>query len=67
MEQKDFEEAVQEEATAVAARQEQDFIPLVDNICFHLTSRVQTYSNTDELWQWPCALEDLVVSISLDC
>lgn len=67
VERKDFEEAVQEEASTVAAWQEQDPIPLVDDICLHLTSRVQTYSNAEEMWQQLYALEDLLVSIDLDC
>ncbi|KAM5219034.1 LOW QUALITY PROTEIN: ankyrin repeat and BTB/POZ domain-containing protein 1 [Hipposideros larvatus] len=67
VERKDFEEAVLEEANTVAARQEQDSIPLVDDIRFHLTSRMQTYSNAEAMWRRLYALEDLLVSIGLDC
>lgn len=67
VEREDFEEAVREEAATVAARQEQDSIPLVDDIRFHITSRVQTYSNIEEMQQQLRVLEDLLVSIGLDC
>ncbi|KAB0401897.1 hypothetical protein E2I00_011822, partial [Balaenoptera physalus] len=39
--QRDFVEAVREEAAAVTARQETDSIPLVDDIRFHVGSTVQ--------------------------
>lgn len=58
---------MKEEAAAVAARQEQDSIPLVDDIRYHMTSRVQTCSNSEEMQQQLRALEDLLVSIGLDC
>nr|KAF6421600.1 ankyrin repeat and BTB domain containing 1 [Rousettus aegyptiacus] len=67
VEREDFEEAVREEAATVAARQEQDSIPLVDDIRFHITSRVQTYSNIEEMQHQLHVLEDLLVSIGLDC
>lgn len=67
MEREDFSEAVKEEAASVAARQEQDSIPLVDDIRFHMTSRAQTYSNIEEMERRLHALENLLVSIGLDC
>ncbi|XP_012887777.1 PREDICTED: ankyrin repeat and BTB/POZ domain-containing protein 1 isoform X2 [Dipodomys ordii] len=67
VEREDFEEAVREEAAAVAARQETDSIPLVDDIRFHVASTVQTYSAIEEAQQRLRALEDLLVSIGLDC
>lgn len=67
MEWKDSEEAVQEEAKAVAAWQEQDSIPPVDDIHFHVSSRVQTYGHTEETQQQLHALEDPQVCIGLDC
>lgn len=67
VEQEDFSEAVREEAAAVRGRQEQDSIPLVDDIRFHITSVVQTYSNIKEMERRLHALEDLLVSIGLDC
>ncbi|XP_046950763.1 ankyrin repeat and BTB/POZ domain-containing protein 1 [Lynx rufus] len=67
VEREDFVEAVREEAAAVAARQETDSIPLVDDIRFHVASTVQTYSAIEEAQQRLRALEDLLVSIGLDC
>ncbi|XP_073889306.1 ankyrin repeat and BTB/POZ domain-containing protein 1 isoform X8 [Macaca fascicularis] len=67
VEREDFVEAVKEEAAAVAARQETDSIPLVDDIRFHVASTVQTYSAIEEAQQRLRALEDLLVSIGLDC
>ncbi|XP_030658019.1 ankyrin repeat and BTB/POZ domain-containing protein 1 isoform X1 [Nomascus leucogenys] len=67
VEREDFVEAVKEEAAAVAARQETDSIPLVDDIRFHVASTVQTYSAIEEAQQRLQALEDLLVSIGLDC
>ncbi|KAM6162697.1 LOW QUALITY PROTEIN: ankyrin repeat and BTB/POZ domain-containing protein 1 [Erethizon dorsatum] len=66
VERKDFT-VVREEAGAVAAQQETDSIPPVDNIHFHMASTVQTYSAVEEVQQWLWALEDLLVSICLDC
>lgn len=67
VEREDFVEAVREEAAAVAARQETDSIPLVDDIRFHVASTVQTYSAIEEAQQQLRALENLLVSIGLDC
>ncbi|XP_077890018.1 ankyrin repeat and BTB/POZ domain-containing protein 1 isoform X2 [Ictidomys tridecemlineatus] len=67
VEREDFVEAVREEAAAVASRQETDSIPLVDDIRFHVASTVQTYSAIEEAQQRLRALEDLLVSIGLDC
>ncbi|XP_023372722.1 ankyrin repeat and BTB/POZ domain-containing protein 1 isoform X2 [Otolemur garnettii] len=67
VEREDFAEAIREEAAAVAARQETDSIPLVDDIRFHVASTVQTYSAIEEAQQRLRALEDLLVSIGLDC
>uniref|UniRef100_A0A8C8YWZ7 Ankyrin repeat and BTB/POZ domain-containing protein 1 n=1 Tax=Prolemur simus TaxID=1328070 RepID=A0A8C8YWZ7_PROSS len=67
VERQDFTEAILEEAAAVAARQETDSIPLVDDIRFHVASTVQTYSAIEEARQRLRALEDLLVAIGLDC
>lgn len=67
VEREDFVDAVREEAAAVAARQETDSIPLVDDIRFHVASTVQTYSAIEEAQQRLRSLEDLLVSIGLDC
>lgn len=67
VEQDDFVEAVREEAAAVAARQETDSIPLVDDIRFHVGSTVQTCSAMQQAQQRLRVLEDLLVSIGLEC
>lgn len=59
--------AVKESAEAVEERQETDSIPLVDDIRFHITSNVQTYSAIEEANQKLEALENLLASIGLDC
>ena len=60
-------EAVREEAAAVTARQETDSIPLVDDIRFHVGSTVQTCSAMEQAERRLRVLEDLLVSIGLDC
>lgn len=65
--QEDFVEAVREEAAAVAGRQETDSIPLVDDIRFHMGSLVQTRHAMEQAAQRLRVLEELLVSIGLDC
>ncbi|KAM9093967.1 ankyrin repeat and BTB/POZ domain-containing protein 1 [Sarcophilus harrisii] len=67
VEREDFVAAVKEEAAAVAERQETDSIPLVDDIRFHITSNVQTYSAIEEASQRLQVLEELLANIGLDC
>lgn len=67
MELEEFVTAVKENAEAVEERQETDSIPLVDDIRFHITSNVQTYSAIEEANQKLEALENLLASIGLDC
>jgi len=67
VELEEFVTAVKENAEAVEERQETDSIPLVDDIRFHITSNVQTYSAIEEANQKLEALENLLASIGLDC
>lgn len=67
MELEEFVAAVKENAEAVEERQETDSIPLVDDIRFHITSNVQTYSAIEEASQKLEALENLLASIGLEC
>lgn len=67
MELEEFVTAVKESAEAVEERQETDSIPLVDDIRFHITSNVQTYSAIEEANQKLEALENLLANIGLDC
>ncbi|XP_032996946.1 ankyrin repeat and BTB/POZ domain-containing protein 1 [Lacerta agilis] len=63
----EFAVAVKENAEAVEERQETDSIPLVDDIRFHITSNVQTYSAIEEANQKLEALDNLLASIGLEC
>lgn len=67
MEFEEFAAAVKENADAVEERQETDSIPLVDDIRFHITSNVQTYSAIEEANQKLDALDNLLASIGLEC
>ncbi|XP_039629168.1 ankyrin repeat and BTB/POZ domain-containing protein 1 isoform X1 [Polypterus senegalus] len=67
VEVEEFAEMVKEDADAVEARQETDSIPLIDDIRFHITSNVQTYSAIEEANQKLEALEQLLASIGLEC
>lgn len=59
--------AVKENAEAVEERQETDSIPLVDDIRFHITSNVQTYSAIEEANQKLESLDNLLASLGLEC
>ncbi|NP_001096209.1 ankyrin repeat and BTB/POZ domain-containing protein 1 [Xenopus tropicalis] len=63
----EFAAAVREDAEAVEERQETDSIPLIDDIRFHITSNVQTYSAIEEANQRLEALENLLASLELEC
>ncbi|XP_056585986.1 ankyrin repeat and BTB/POZ domain-containing protein 1 [Triplophysa dalaica] len=63
----EFADMIREDAGNVAARQETDSIPLVDEIRFHIASNVQTYSAIEEANQKFDALEILLASIGLEC
>lgn len=67
VELEEFAVAVKENAEAVEERQETDSIPLIDDIRFHITSNVQTYSAIEEANQKLEALDNLLASIGLEC
>uniref|UniRef100_A0AAY4BCE9 BTB domain-containing protein n=1 Tax=Denticeps clupeoides TaxID=299321 RepID=A0AAY4BCE9_9TELE len=67
VERADFAEMIRDDAAAVEARQETDSIPLVDEIRYHISSDVQTYSAIEEASQKLSALEHLLSSIGLEC
>ncbi|KAL1270328.1 hypothetical protein QQF64_032617 [Cirrhinus molitorella] len=67
VERPDFADMIREDAGNVAARQETDSIPLVDEIRFHIASDVQTFSAIEEANQKLSALELLLASIGLEC
>lgn len=67
MEQAEFAEIIKEDAESLEDRQETDSVPLVDDIRYHITSNVQTYSAIEEANQKLEALEELLSSIDIDC
>ncbi|XP_012681951.1 ankyrin repeat and BTB/POZ domain-containing protein 1 isoform X2 [Clupea harengus] len=67
VERPDFADLIHADAGAVEARQETDSIPLVDEIRFHISSNVQTYSAIEEAQQKLTALELLLTNIGLEC
>ncbi|TTP91404.1 Ankyrin repeat and BTB/POZ domain-containing protein 1 [Bagarius yarrelli] len=67
VEKPEFAELIREDAESVAARQETDSIPLVDDIRYHISGNVQTYSAIEEANQKLHALEFLLSYIGLDC
>ncbi|XP_032892875.1 ankyrin repeat and BTB/POZ domain-containing protein 1 isoform X1 [Amblyraja radiata] len=67
VESEEFAQVVQDDATAVEDRQETDSIPLVDDIRFHVTSNVQTYSAIEEANQKLKALDELLARLELEC
>lgn len=67
VEQPEFAEVIKEDAASLEERHETDSVPLVDDIRYHITSNVQTYSAIEEADQKLGALEDLLTSINIDC
>ncbi len=67
MEQPEFAEIIKEDAESLERRHETDSVPLVDEIRYHITSNVQTYSAIEEANQKLDALEELLCSINIDC
>ncbi|KAK1897743.1 Ankyrin repeat and BTB/POZ domain containing protein 1 [Dissostichus eleginoides] len=67
VEQDEFAELIKEDAASLEERQETDSIPVVDEIRFHITSNVQTYSAIEEANQKLEALEELLTSINIEC
>lgn len=67
VEQPELAEAIKEDAASVEERQATDSVPLVDEIRFHITGNVQTYSEIEEANQKLEALEELLFSINICC
>lgn len=67
MEQPDLAEVIKEDADSLEGREATDSVPLVDEIRFHITSNVQTYSEIEEANQKLEALEELLSSINICC
>lgn len=67
VEQPEFADMIKEDAGAVEDRHETDSIPLVDDIRFHITSNVQTFSAIEEANVKLDALDQLLSTIGLEC
>ncbi|XP_031700664.1 ankyrin repeat and BTB/POZ domain-containing protein 1 [Anarrhichthys ocellatus] len=67
VEQAEFAEIIKEDAASVEERQETDSVPLVDEIRYHITGNLQTYSAIEEANQKLEALEELLCSINIYC
>lgn len=67
VEKPEFAEMIKEDAASLEERHETDSVPLVDDIRFHITSNVQTYSAIEEANQKLEALEELLCNINIDC
>ncbi|XP_061430173.1 ankyrin repeat and BTB/POZ domain-containing protein 1 isoform X2 [Lethenteron reissneri] len=67
VESEEFAETVKVDAEAVEERQETDSIPLVDDIRFHVTSSVQTFSAMEEANQKLAALDALLARLGIEC
>ncbi|XP_029911120.1 ankyrin repeat and BTB/POZ domain-containing protein 1 [Myripristis murdjan] len=67
VEQDEFAEMIKEDAASVEKRHKTDSIPLVDDIRYHISSNVQTFSAIGEASQKLGALEQLLISIDLEC
>ncbi|XP_076022985.1 ankyrin repeat and BTB/POZ domain-containing protein 1 [Genypterus blacodes] len=67
VEQEEFAKMIIKDAASLEERQETDSVPLVDDIRYHITSNVQTYSDIEEANQKLEALEDLLSRIDIEC
>jgi ankyrin repeat/BTB/POZ domain-containing protein 1 len=67
VEKPEFADMIKEDAGAVEDRHETDSIPLVDDIRFHITSNVQTFSAIEEANVKLDALDQLLSTIGLEC
>ncbi len=62
----EFGEFVVEDAKSVIGRQETDTIPIIDDIRFHITSFMQTYSDMYEADQKLALINNLLEELGLD-
>ncbi|KAK7884164.1 hypothetical protein WMY93_027287 [Mugilogobius chulae] len=63
----EFAELIKDDAASVKGRHETDSVPLVDDIRYHISSNVQTYSAIEEARQKHAALEQLLNDINIEC
>ena len=63
---KEFGEFVREDAGKVQGRQETDSIPIIDDIRFHITNFVQTFSDMYEADQKLALIDSFLEELQLD-
>ena len=63
---KDFADLVKEDATRVKERQETDTIPIIDDVRYHITNFVQTFSDMYEADQKLRLIENFLEELNLD-
>ncbi|XP_068191257.1 ankyrin repeat and BTB/POZ domain-containing protein 1 isoform X1 [Antennarius striatus] len=67
VEQPEFADIIEEDAKSLEERQENDSLPLVDEIRYHITSNVKTFSEIEEAQQKLEVLDDLLSNINIEC
>lgn len=63
----EFRDLVVEDSKSVNQRQEIDSIPIVDDIRYHISSSVQTFSDVQEAQEKLKELDNLLQDLGLDC
>lgn len=66
IDREDFQDLVKEDASEIKGRQETDSIGIIDDIRFHLTNFVQTYSEMEEANERLRLVDDLLEDLNLD-
>ena len=62
----EFYRLVQSDANEVTARQETDSIGIIDDIRFHITNFVQTYSDMDEANEKLAVIDNMLDELGLE-
>ena len=62
----EFIDFVQEDAASVVGRQETDSIPIIDDIRFHITNFIQTFSDMYDADQKLSQIDNFLEELGLD-
>ncbi|XP_078001015.1 ankyrin repeat and BTB/POZ domain-containing protein 1-like [Glandiceps talaboti] len=63
----EFADLIREDASSVKEREETDSIMIVDDIRYHITNNVQTYSAMEEANEKLNLLDDLLIQLDVEC
>lgn len=63
----EFKNLVVRDASEVVSREDSDSIDIVDNVRYHMTSRVRTYSEIQSVHDQLSLIDQLLESLQLDC